>query len=127
MKKIKVSLTYYVPGWNFCNGDGFVPEGYNCRFCLGSREGYRCLLWDEMLAVKGESIYKAKQCILATARRSADIVSPSERPQAAPAIPPKEVMKQAIDLYEQCVNDYLQQGYPRPMAEKAAKNFLLGK
>ena len=124
MKKLKVTLTYLVLNWNFCNCDGFFPDGYNCRFCLTSKHGNRCLLYDTSLAQKGENIYKCKKCIEATAKRGADI-APDEQTAATPTISPKDLIKQTIKLYEQYVNELLKQGYPRAMAENAAKKMLL--
>ena len=47
-------------------------------------------------------------------------------PLPAPTIPPKDLMKQTIELYSKTVSDLVAQGYPRPMAEQAAKKYILG-
>lgn len=125
MKLIKSTISYTVPGWNFCNSDhlagGLLTDNV-CRFCIKTKHGYRCALYDEDLSVKGNLISKVRDCCKATAGYASVI---NEAPPA-PTIPPKDLMKQTIELYSKTMNDLIAQGYPRPMAEQAAKKYVLG-
>lgn len=126
MKKIKSTVNYTVPNWNFCNNDNLLIGGDmqndTCRFCIKTRAGHRCVLYDQPLKTDGEFIYKVRDCCRATAGFASSI---DEAPQA-PAIQPKELIKQTIELYTKTVNDLMKQGYPQPIAETAAKKHLLG-
>lgn len=42
-----------------------------------------------------------------------------------PTIDPTDLIKQTIDMYSNTVNGLINQGYPRVMAETAAKQHLL--
>jgi hypothetical protein len=127
MKRIKSTVTYKVPHWNSCNVDRFdidgTPSKQLCQFCIKERGGYRCALYDEMLSATGNEVVKTRQCCKATAGFPS-VIEPAQ-PAAAPTIQPKDLMKQTIDLYSKTVNDLITQGYPRPMAEMAAKKFIL--
>ena len=81
-----------------------------------------CLLYDESLTTKDDLIYKVRACCKATAGFESVI----DEPPPAPTIQPKDLMKQTIDLYSKTMNDLIAQGYPRPMAELAAKKYILG-
>ena len=126
MKKIKSQVTYTVPNWNFCNNDNLLPGGHlqkdTCRFCNKTRTGYHCSLYDRPLKSDGEFIDKVRDCCKATAGYASDIEEP-----AVPAVEPRELMKQTIDLYSKTVNTLLNQGYPRQIAEATAKKYLLDK
>lgn len=80
------------------------------------------MLYGKPLTVKDELIYKVRECCKATAGFESVI---DEAPPA-PTIPPKDIMKQTIELYSKTMNDLIAQGYPRPMAEQAAKKYILG-
>jgi hypothetical protein len=125
MKRIKSTVTYTVPHWNFCNVDRFdidaTPSDQVCQFCIKSNKAYRCALYDQPLMSDGVQIKKLPQCCKATA----GFASVIEEPPQALTIPPKDLMKQTIELYSKTVNDLLAQGYPRQMAEVAAKQYLL--
>lgn len=79
------------------------------------------MLYGESLKTKGELIYKVRECCKATA----GFESVVDEPAPTPAIPPKDLMKQTIELYSKTMNDLIAQGYPRPMAELAAKKYIL--
>lgn len=79
------------------------------------------MLYEQPLKSDGEFIDKVRACCKATAGFASSIV---EAPQA-PTIEPRELIKQAIDLYAKTVNDLLKQGYPRQIAETVAKKHLL--
>lgn len=80
------------------------------------------MLYDESLSIKDGLIYKARACCKTTAGFESVI----DEPPPTPVIPPKEIMKQTIELYSKTMNDLIAQGYPRPMAEQAAKKYILG-
>lgn len=80
------------------------------------------MLYDKELTTKGELIHKVRDCCKATAGFESVI---DEAPPA-PTVPPKDLMKQTIELYSKTMNDLIAQGYPRPMAELAAKKYILG-
>lgn len=127
MKKIKSQVTYTVPTWNFCNSDNLLPGGHMqkdvCRFCIKSRSGYRCVLYDQPLKTDGEFIDKLRECCRATAGFASSV---EEAPQA-PTVDPRTLIKQTLALYAKYVNDLISQGYPRQLAEAAAKEYLLKK
>lgn len=126
MKKIKSTVTYTVPGWNFCNNDNLLPGGRlqkgACRFCVKSKSGYRCSLYDEPLSTSDGMIEKTRACCKATAGYASSI----DEPPPAPTIDPRDLMKQTIELYSKTLNDLINQGYPRAIAETVAKQHLLG-
>lgn len=126
MKKIKSTVTYRVPHWNFCNGDSLFSGGHlsepGCRFCISTKAGYYCSLHDKTLDVNDGFIKKTAACCKITADPRIAI---DEAPQE-PTIPPKEIMKRTIDLYAKTVNDLIAQGYPKPMADNLAKQYILG-
>lgn len=80
------------------------------------------MLYDESLSTKNGLIYKVRECCKATAGFESVI----DEPPPAPTVPPKDLMKQTIELYSKTMNDLIAQGYPRPMAEQAAKKYILG-
>lgn len=128
MKRIKSNVTYLVPSWNYCNSDNLVGGDITkekCRFCVKDGNGYECLLHGASLTTQGEYIYKTNTCKRATCGDRATIVSEHVEPQR-PAVQPKELMKQTIELYVSTMNGLLNDGYPRPLAENLAKQFILG-
>lgn len=126
MKRIHSTVHYDVPSWNFCNSDNLSVDseltGSTCKFCQGSKNGYSCLLYNELLDTNGRLIKKLPECCKATA----GFASVIDTPPPAPTIQPKELMKQTIDLYNKTVNELMAQGYPKAIAETAAKKHILG-
>lgn len=124
MKTIKSTVAYKVPNWNYCNVDRLdidaTPSKQVCQFCIKTKDGHRCALYNQPLMSDGTQIGKLTQCCRATAG-FASVIEPVE----APTVPPKDLMKQTIELYSKTVNDLLNQGYPRQMAEAAAKKYIL--
>lgn len=124
MKTIKSNVTYRVPHWNFCNVDRFdmdaTPSKQLCQFCIKTKNGYRCALYNESLASKEGAVAKTQGCCRATAGFASVI-----EPPAPPTINPLDLIKQTIDMYSKTVNDLINQGYPRAMAESAAKQYIL--
>lgn len=130
MKRIQSTVTYTVPHWQFCNVDRFdldaAPSEQVCQFCVKTKAGYRCALYDQPLAFDGVQVAKTRDCCRATAGfRSTIVADPAPATAATPTIPPAELIKQTIDLYSKTTNDLIAQGYPRAMAELAAKKFIL--
>ena len=127
MKRIQSTVTYTVPNWNYCNSDNLINGGelskHTCRFCVKTKAGHECLLYNESLSVNDGFISKVRACCKATAGYQSNIVTDAA-PQG-PTIPPKQLMKSTIDLYAKTVNDLLAQGYPRNLAEQVAKQYLL--
>jgi len=127
MKRIKSTVNYTVPHWNFCNSDNLTVTGemtnQTCKFCINDKAGVHCLLYEKSLATKDGLIYKVRECCKATAGFES-IIDPPQQP-VAPAIPPKELMKQTLVTYKKLVNDLVAQGYPRSMAEQAAEKSML--
>ena len=125
MKRIKSTVSYSVPSWNFCNEDKFdygaTLVKATCRFCVKDKSGHRCLLYDEALSVKGNLINKVPACVDATAGFKS-VIEPAE----VPTIEPKVLMKQTIELYDKTVKDLMAQGYPQPIATATAKTYVLG-
>lgn len=124
MKTIKSTVTYTVPHWNFCNVDRFdmdaTPSKQLCQFCIKTKTGYMCALYNRSLSATNGQVDKTKECCRATAG-FASIIDPS----APPIINPRDLIKQTIDMYSKTVNGLINQGYPRAMAESAAKQHLL--
>lgn len=125
MKRIKSTITYDVPNWNFCNSDNLIDGGdlskNTCRFCIKTKSGHHCVLYNESLSVNDGLIQKVRACCKAAAGYQSSI-------DAAPRVPtinPKELMKRTITLYNNTLNDLLKQGYPRAIAEEVAKKYIL--
>ena len=79
------------------------------------------MLYDQSLLADHGQVCKTKQCCRATAGFESVIEVQPE----APTIKPSELMKATIDLYKSTVEALLKQGYPRPLAEKAAEKHIL--
>lgn len=89
---------------------------------MKTKNGPSCLLYDEDLAIRGGLISKTTACCKATAGFQSTINTERD----VPTVPPKELMSQAIDLYTKTLNDLLNQGYPRAIADKTAKKYVIG-
>lgn len=129
MKYIKSTVSYAVPHWNFCNEDNLNKYGEltakTCQFCVKEKGKYRCMLYNEELHKSGDLIEKTKSCCRATAGFKSEVVV--EHLETTKYImPPKELIKQAIDDYNSKLNELLAQRYPRQIAEMAARKFTLG-
>ena len=127
MKYIESTITYRVPNWNFCNVDRFdidaTPSKQVCQFCIKTKDGHRCALYDQPLMSDGKQIQKVRQCCKATAG-FASVIAPAI--EETPTIKPKDLIEATINMYNKTVNELLSQGYPRQMAELAAKKHVLG-
>lgn len=129
MKFIQSKVTYEVPHWNYCNVDVFdidgTPSKQVCQFCIKTKQGHVCALYNEDLSVQGNKIAKVRACCKATAGFES-IIQPKATAPAGPTISPKELIKQTIELYEKTTKDLVAQGYPQAMAAAAAKKYILG-
>lgn len=129
MKTIQSKVTYTVPHWNYCNVDKFdidgTPSKQVCQFCIKTKHGHVCALYDEDLSVQGNKIAKVRACCKATAGLEA-VIQPKVEAPAVPTIKPTELMKQAIELYDKTVKELMAQGYPQPIATATAKKYVLG-
>ena len=128
MKRISSSVSYTVPHWDFCNVDKFDLGGgvskQTCQFCSKTKTGYTCLLYNTPLSSKNDLISKTVRCCEATAGIKADIIA--DNVSSVPVVPPKELIKQSLELYTKTVNDLINQGYPKTIAETTAKKYVLG-
>ena len=125
MRKVKQTIAYKVPSWNFCNLDVFTANGRfskeMCRFCIKSKEGYRCALYDEALHSDPSFVHKTKCCVDVTAGFAAE-----ELPDVL-AVEPKVIIAETLKQYKKIYSDLLKQGYPASMAETVATKAMLGK
>ena len=80
------------------------------------------MLYGQDLSVKGEFISKVRECCKATA----GFASVIDEPAPTPTVEPRVLMKQTIELFAKTVNDLINQGYPRAIAENVAKQHILG-
>lgn len=121
MRKVKQTITYKVPSWNFCNSDKTSKIGKEtCRFCVKTKFGYICTLYDTQLAESHGAVSKCYQCIEHTAGFTVEISEPE-----IPAVDPKFIMSETLAIYKKTLDTLLGQGYPRVMAEKLATKYVL--
>ena len=129
MKRIKSTISYVVPHWNFCNSDNLNQYGEitnkTCSFCIKEGQIRRCALYDTRLIVDGKLIEKTEACCRATSGFKSEIVT-NHVEDTKHILPPKELVKSSIETYSQKLNELLTQGYPRKIAEMAAKKYTLG-
>lgn len=125
MRKIKINVQCRVPSWNYCNLD--VPtadQRYSkekCRFCVSSKQGNYCSLYDSQLTSDIHFIHKNPQCIKATAGFAVSVDEPT-----IAQVDPKLIIRETIKTYNKMLNDLLNQGYPRAMAETIATKYITG-
>lgn len=127
LKKITTDITYKVPGWHYCNLQD-NPKKERCRFCVKDGTGYRCALYNMPLTVESTVLaVKTRDCERATAGFKSTVVDVEEvKVPTEPTIDPKLVMKVAIDEYVKTRNKLLGQGYPATLADKVAREYVLG-
>lgn len=121
MRRVKVTVMYAAPGWNFCD----FEDGGMCRFCDKTKDGYVCRLYNENLSSCKNMVDKANACRRATAGFDAEVTIEAP-PAPSPAVDPKVIMSETIKIYTKALNEMLAQGYPRQLAEKLAKQSVLG-
>lgn len=121
MRKVKQTLTYKVPSWNFCNSDKNLKVGKEtCRFCVKTKFGYICTLYDTQLSESFGAVDKCYQCIQTTAGFKMDIEEPE-----IPTVDPKLIMRETLTIYKKTLDSLISQGYPRAMAETIATKYVL--
>lgn len=126
MRKVKLNLQCKVPSWNFCNYDGPTPDDRfskdKCRFCVSTKAGKRCVLYDKTLAAEEYFIHKVPECIEATAGYVVEV----DEPVSTPQVSPQTLIRETIKEYNKMLNDLLKQGYPRALAESIATKHMTG-
>lgn len=124
MRKVKLEVAFKVPSWNFCTYDGFTDNGRFskdvCKFCVKTKGGHRCTLFDEDLAADSKFVHKSQRCIKLTAG-----FAQQSTPEPL-AVDPKIVMRETLKQYKDTVKQLLSQGYPKEMAETIAERFVMG-
>lgn len=124
--KVTTKITYKVPAWGHCNLQGNIfgqPSKEKCRFCIKEKGAYRCALYNEMLGTsQGTLVDKCPRCKKATA--GFDI--PVEDEEATLTVEPKKLMKHTIAEYNKIRKQLISQGYPEPIADKLAQEYVLG-
>lgn len=126
MRKIKSTVTYTVPHWNYCNSDEFADimgkSKRLCQFCVKTRTGYTCTLYNQPLSATDGEVHKVRDCCRATAGYTSNIDStPRET-----TVDPKDIIAATISLYIDTVESLKSQGYPQQLAEQIAKKDILG-
>lgn len=116
-----------MPSWNYCNLDGMQPDQRittdTCRFCVSTKAGKRCVLYDKPLMTDGKFTYKPTECIDATAGFA---ITADEPVPERPAVDPKIIVRETLKLYNKELGNLLSQGYPRSMAETLAMKYVTG-
>jgi len=80
------------------------------------------MLYDAALSVdSGGLIRKTHECCKATAYGHSEVNDVQE----VPTVPPKDIVKMSIDAYRKTASDLIKQGYPRELAEQAARKMIL--
>ncbi len=125
MRKIKLTVQCRVPSWNYCNLDVPTADGRyskeKCRFCVSSKQGHYCSLYDAQLTTDPHFIHKVPQCITATAGFAVSVDEP-----ATPQVDPRFVVRETLKTYKKTVEDFVKQGYPRHLAETLATKYVTG-
>lgn len=121
MKKVKTTITYRVPDWEFCNCSRLgKPTKDVCRFCVKHGNGYVCVLHNMPLdMVEGILIKKDMACVRATAGFTSEVEDNIR-------VDPKTVMKLTLQEYRKVYKQLIAQGYPDAMADKLAQQMTMG-
>ncbi len=121
MKKVKTTVTYKVPDWEFCNCSRLgKPTKDMCRFCVKHGKGYVCVLHNMLLdVVEGILVKKDMACIKATAGFPSEVEDTIQ-------VDPKTVMKLTLQEYRKAYKQLIAQGYPDAMADKLAQQITMG-
>lgn len=124
LKQVTTNIVYKVPDWNYCNLT--ADPAKRCRFCVKDKSGYRCALYNMPLGTE-ETVYvvKTQDCKRATAGFKSYVRDIEDKPKE-PTIKPKTMMKATLDEFTKVRNKLMDQGYPLSLAEKFAREHLLG-
>ena len=124
MRKIKIELQCKVPSWNYCDIDTptanhrFSKE--KCRFCVTTKQGSYCNLFDAKLISDANFVHKVPQCIKATAGYAISVDEPT-----IPQVDPKTFVTTTIKAYEKLIADLTKAGYTRAVAKEVALKDIL--
>lgn len=121
MKRVKATVNYKVPDWEFCNCSRLgKPTKDMCRFCAKHGKGYVCVLHNMPLdVVEGALVKKDMACIKATAGFPSEV-------EGTIQVDPKTVMKMTLQEYRNAYKQLIAQGYPDSIADKLAQQMVLG-
>ena len=121
MKRVKVTVTYKVPDWEFCHCSSFgKPTKDVCRFCVKHGKGRVSVLHNMPLDLyEGILIKKDMACVRATAGFTSEVEDTVQ-------VDPKTVMKMTIQEYRKTYKQLIAQGYPDAMADKLAQQMTMG-
>lgn len=121
MKRVKTTVNYKVPDWEFCNGSRLgKPTKDMCRFCVKHGKNYVCVLHNMPLdVVEGILVKKDMACIKATAGFPSEVEDTIQ-------VGPKTVMKMTLQEYRKAYKQLIAQGYPDNMADKLAQQMTMG-
>ena len=121
MKRVKTTVNYKVPDWEFCNCSRLgKPTKDTCRFCVKHSKNYVCVLHNMPLdIVEGALVKKDMACIKATAGLPSEVEDTIQ-------VDPKTVMKMTLQEYRKAYKQLIAQGYPDSMADKLAQQMILG-
>ena len=123
VKKVKTTITYRVPDGSYCNLD---YTAHLCRFAVKERHGYRCALYNYPLDTSNDKMpLKTRDCIKATCGFKS-VVEDVPMVDNGPIVDPKQLMKMTIDEYNKVLKQLKSQGYPDAIAERVAKEYMLG-
>ena len=121
MKRVKTTVSYKVPDWEFCNCSRLgKPTKDTCRFCVKHGKGYVCVLHNMPLdTVEGTLVKKDMACVRATAGFISEVEDDIQ-------VDPKTVMKLTLQEYRKAYKQLIAQGYPDAMADKLAQQMIMG-
>lgn len=121
MKRVKTTVNYKVPDWEFCNCSRLgKPTKDMCRFCVKHGKNYVCVLHNMPLdVVEGILVKKDMACIKATAGFPSKVEDTIQ-------VDPKTVMKMTLQEYRKAYKQLIAQGYPDNMADKLAQQMTMG-
>lgn len=122
MIKVKTTVTYRVPDWNYCNCSrmGRVTKE-TCRFCTKVGKQYVCTLHNIPLSVSdGIRIEKTEECRRACAGFRSEV---ADEPPVK--VNPKDLMKATLTEYRKVYKQLIAEGYPEALADKFAQKALL--
>lgn len=121
MKRVKTTVNYKVPNWEFCNCSRLgKPTKEMCRFCVKHGKNYVCVLHNMPLdVVEGILVKKDMACIKATAGFPSKVEDTIQ-------VDPKTVMKMTLQEYRKAYKQLIAQGYPDNMADKLAQQMTMG-
>ena len=118
MKRVKTTVTYKVPDWQFCNCSAHGKD--MCRFCVKHGKKHICVLYNMPLEVsEGILVKKDMLCIRTTAGFSSVVDEPVH-------VDPKELMKLTVQEYRKNYKSLIAQGIPDAMADKLAMQATIG-